>query len=295
MTDNPESIATRLKAPFRSDQTKWKVQSLSKDKSKGMLVPYSDARHIMDRLDDVVGIANWYDAYVPIGDKGVICILYLRLDGEWIGKSDGAPFTQIESTKGGITDSFKRAASRWGIGRYYYSIPPVWSELDEYKRSKLTSAEIWAKAFQGKAIPAQFLPEDDPLRSRKTNPKAPPRTNIKKEAAPQESAPKEELATIPESTLKAATIKQALDHIIPKNIGVPMAGKTLGEALTEPGLGRSIIVFLAGEARNMAGALFEPGENDELRRLHEAAVTIYNNEESIRGIWSKTRNSVKTK
>jgi len=38
----------------------------------------------------------------------------------WVTKSDGADDSSIESAKGGISDSLKRAAVQYGIGRYLY-------------------------------------------------------------------------------------------------------------------------------------------------------------------------------
>jgi hypothetical protein len=278
-------IEAKLKAPFYSSQVNWKVQSTTKDKKKGMMVSYSDARAIMDRLDQVVGFENWRDEYTTIADKGILCILYIHIGDEWIGKSDGAAFTDVESTKGGITDAFKRAASRWGIGRYHYGIPSVWIELDEFKRPTRTNAEIWALAFRGQEIPVQFLPEDDPLRkatreskSKTVSPK-PATTKVaakkESEAKKKESDKQPELPTVPADTLKAAALDHAGHHIIPEGVGVPLAGQTLAQALTEPDLGPSIISFLAGKINNKAGKKFEPGDNADYKRLQQAALTIY--------------------
>ena len=38
----------------------------------------------------------------------------------WISKSDGADDSNIEGAKGGLSDAFKRAAVKFGIGRYLY-------------------------------------------------------------------------------------------------------------------------------------------------------------------------------
>lgn len=41
-------------------------------------------------------------------------------DSQWIWKADGADESDIEGTKGALSDSFKRAAVSWGVGRYLY-------------------------------------------------------------------------------------------------------------------------------------------------------------------------------
>ncbi len=53
----------------------------------------------------------------------MICYLSIRCDGEWVTKSDGAGDTNIEAEKGGISDALKRAAQKFGIGRYLYYLP----------------------------------------------------------------------------------------------------------------------------------------------------------------------------
>ncbi len=57
-----------------------------------------------------------------------ICTISIYDDSlkEWISKSDGAELSNYSPIKGGLSDAFKRAAVKWGIGRYLYEITPVW-------------------------------------------------------------------------------------------------------------------------------------------------------------------------
>ena len=80
----------------------------------------------MDRLDEVLGPENWRDEYQPGPMGGLICGISLRVNGDWITKWDGAENTQFEEVKGGLSAAFKRAAVKWGIGRYLYKLPNVW-------------------------------------------------------------------------------------------------------------------------------------------------------------------------
>jgi len=50
----------------------------------------------------------------------VTCELSIRFGERWITKTDGAGDTGIEGEKGAISDSLKRSAVLWGIGRYLY-------------------------------------------------------------------------------------------------------------------------------------------------------------------------------
>ena len=49
-------------------------------------------------------------------------------NSEWITKWDGADDTHVEATKGGLSDAEKRAAVKWGIGRYLYDLSEGWAD-----------------------------------------------------------------------------------------------------------------------------------------------------------------------
>lgn len=127
-----------LAAPFRDEQISWRIGSTSEKDSKlsGMALAYIDARDVMDRLDAVCGQAHWQDRYVETEKGRIICTLSIRIQGEWIEKSDGAGDSDVESEKGAISDALKRAAVKWGIGRYLYDLDSPWVECE--KRGKST-------------------------------------------------------------------------------------------------------------------------------------------------------------
>jgi hypothetical protein len=129
-------IETKLKNPFPANAVHWRVGSTTKDKSKGTALAYLNARDVMKRLDEVIGMENWKDCYAETASGRLICTLKVRIDGEWIGKTDGAGDTNVEGEKGAISDAFKRAAVKWGIGRYLYYLPAKWVEIDQYRKIK---------------------------------------------------------------------------------------------------------------------------------------------------------------
>ncbi|PSL23450.1 Rad52/Rad22 family DNA repair protein [Dyadobacter jiangsuensis] len=124
------SILEDLSAPFDPSLVSWRVGSTTKSKDKGMALAYIDARDVMKRLDKVLGPENWKDRYEYYGNTA-ICYLSIRIDGEWIEKADGAGDTAVEAEKGRISDAFKRAAVKWGVGRYLYDIDSVWVNLEQ--------------------------------------------------------------------------------------------------------------------------------------------------------------------
>jgi len=105
-----------LKRPFPVNKLRWRKGGGGTD------LVYITARDVMDRLDEVFGSNGWQTNYDFIGER-MICKLSVNFHGlscEWITKSDGADDTNIEGAKGGISDSLKRAAVQFGIGRYLY-------------------------------------------------------------------------------------------------------------------------------------------------------------------------------
>ena len=126
-------IEIALKRPFPTSKLRWRKGGGNKE------LVYITARDVMDRLDEVCGVDGWQTDFDFIGDR-MICKLsirfYLKTEevskwiASWITKSDGADDTSIEGAKGGISDSLKRAAVQFGIGRYLYHP----SEFDANKK-----------------------------------------------------------------------------------------------------------------------------------------------------------------
>lgn len=126
-----------LAAEFPRSAVSWRAQTVTKDGTKALALAYIDARDVMDRLDEVCGPENWSDRYEFHGSR-TVCYLSIRVNGEWIVKADGAGDSDVEAEKGAISDALKRAAVKWGIGRYLYSLEAPWvpCECSEYNGKK---------------------------------------------------------------------------------------------------------------------------------------------------------------
>lgn len=120
-----------LRAPFDPKDVKWRTTATTKDGKKGLAAAYVDARAVMNRLDKVLGPDCWCDTYRTESDT-TICRLSVKIEDEWIGKEDGTGGTKIEPEKGALSDAFKRAAVKWGVGRYLYDLPTHWEEINQY-------------------------------------------------------------------------------------------------------------------------------------------------------------------
>ena len=133
---NIQTMREGLSKPFAPEDLEWRIQVTSKDKTSGLAVPYVTNRAIQDRLDDVVGPENWHNEYKPWHGngkhEGQICGISIYFEGRgFITKWNGAEDTDIEPVKGGLSDSMKRAAVQWGIGRVLYKMNPIWVGIEQ--------------------------------------------------------------------------------------------------------------------------------------------------------------------
>ena len=131
-----DDIFNALGAPFDQSAVHWRAQKFTKDGSKALALAYLDARDVMMRLDDVVGPANWQDSFAETPKGRVISTISLRIDGDWVSKSDGAGDTAVEGEKGALSDAFKRAAVKWRIGRYLYDMPTIWVPCEAWRKDE---------------------------------------------------------------------------------------------------------------------------------------------------------------
>ena len=133
-----QALKERLAAPFAAGEVKERVGATTKDKKKGLALSYIDARTVMQRLDEVLGIGGWQDKYIADGDR-IICELSVKVGGEWVTRSDGSALggadkkmDSEDAYKTVVSDAFKRAAVKFGVGRYLYGLPSKWKEIDQY-------------------------------------------------------------------------------------------------------------------------------------------------------------------
>lgn len=177
-----------LAAPFPENELEWRIGQAGK-KADGKIwckvLAYLNVRMVQDRLDAVCGADGWYNEYQAGPMGGVVCGISIRVnrgDGttgnkhdHWITKWDGAGNTDVEQIKGGLSDSMKRAAVQWGIGRYLYGMDNGFAEVSDtqkpgynYANCKVKSkggGEEWAQFYwKPPKIGEKFLPgheEDD--------------------------------------------------------------------------------------------------------------------------------------
>jgi hypothetical protein len=210
-------IIAGLCDPFHPMLVEWKPQAVSKDGKRALAVPYIDARHYQHRLDQVA--PGWETEYEFIKPDGSLVKCRLTIAGvtrEEVGESDPNDSNTATSA---VAQSFKRACSAFGMGRYLYFLPQSWCEYDSQSR-RITSPPVlpaWAKPGGG----------GFPLPGKKNERAA--RKTAKE--APDEEEPGPEAAEKPENGAGGMNQDDARSVVFTlKSKSRPdMSGKSLGE------------------------------------------------------------------
>lgn len=146
MKEFTPEIQAALAAEFDDNEVGWKPQVTTKGKSKEPIMrngvqvagctAHIDARAVMNRLDTVVGVGGWSDAYTIINGKNVECTLTVfGVSKSDVGETNDGGFA--DPMKSAYSDALKRAAVKFGIGRYLYDMEMEWLPYDGFKITSL--------------------------------------------------------------------------------------------------------------------------------------------------------------
>lgn len=144
-------IMKELQKPFKEEEIEWRVGATNKDKTMGLALPYVTNKAIQNRLDEVFGVFGWKNEFKQWKGNSQLCGISIWDEDkhEWLTKYDGADDTTMESTKGGLSDSMKRAAVQFGIGRYLYKLDPIWVPLKDGKYLDfIPQLPVWALPYE---------------------------------------------------------------------------------------------------------------------------------------------------
>ena len=161
----------KLLEPFPENDIEWRVQACGEKNNKiwARVLAYVTNRAIQTRLDGVCGQGGWQNQFISGPSGGILCGISIKVDGEWVMKYDGAENTDIESIKGGLSSSMKRAAVQWGIGRYLYNLEADFAIVNERGAySGKTKEGKWFK-WDSPALPKWALIKgDEPKKTQQT-------------------------------------------------------------------------------------------------------------------------------
>lgn len=133
-----KATLAELRRPFTIHAVRFKPQTVTKDQKKAMAAHYIDARLVAERLNAVVGADGWRDTYrVLFEDQAQwhaafhfpveCCLTVLDVTRVDVGNYQGAAPDE-KAVKSAYSDALKRAAVKFGIGAYLYSLPRTWAE-----------------------------------------------------------------------------------------------------------------------------------------------------------------------
>ena len=154
-----EALA-RLAEPFASKDVKWLVAATSRDGRKGRVTPYADPRAYTDRLNQIFTASGWTREYTvhsvspitrlkkdkPIQTGKVLVTCVVSIPGVGTHSGSGEEWADDENAMTSAeAQSFKRACSVFGLGRYFYNFAEMWVDLDEYKHAReIPKLPSWA-------------------------------------------------------------------------------------------------------------------------------------------------------
>lgn len=214
---------TKLSAVFKPEDIEWRIGRAGKNTNGiwATCLAYVTNRAIMERLDEVCGPANWKNEYKEFtvgAAKGTICGISIRNGDEWITKWDGADPSETEAFKGGLSDSMKRAAVQWGIGRYLYKLEEGFAKTFD-KQNKPKDARYGKLPKKEGGTPFYWVPPALPKWAGGTQQQAPddiPDSQLAKDPDEAEAHDRREQATEEISKpveKKQPTVEQAMEHL----------------------------------------------------------------------------------
>lgn len=132
---NWNEVLTTLAAPFPETALQWRAGATTRDETKALALPYADPREYEKRLDEVAPGA-WECTFQPWGETKVICRLTIfSVTRASTGEASDDGFAAVGPTA--EAQAFKRACSKFGLGRYLYDAVDQWVGYDKVKK-KLT-------------------------------------------------------------------------------------------------------------------------------------------------------------
>ncbi|MGC9293550.1 MAG: Rad52/Rad22 family DNA repair protein [Acidobacteriaceae bacterium] len=158
----------KLALPFPVGSIHWRVTHRSQDGARGCVVPYGDPRAYQDRLNQLFTPAGWECQYevrtlspvirihqgTTISTCKVLVTCRLTIHGLGPQSGNGEMWADVgNALTRAEAQSFKRACSCFGLGRYFYDFPEMWVDLDA------RGAPLRTPALPAWAMPPSTVPQ----------------------------------------------------------------------------------------------------------------------------------------
>lgn len=125
---NPREMQQALAQPFAPEDLEWRIQTTSKDKTRGMAVPYVTNRAIQTRLDEVCGPDNWYNDFKP-----------WHANGKKESQLCGMDQMTNKNVRDAILTMRKEVKKIPGIRYSKYTWNPAYKGVDDYLLSRVAA------------------------------------------------------------------------------------------------------------------------------------------------------------
>lgn len=171
MENNEKDYQRLLSDPFEEDEVEWRVQASGHQisgKAWVRLVPYIDSRAVQQRLDNVMGVAGWENAFTPTPDgRGMLCGITIHYPDRSVTKWDGAEIPRalteeeikngkrenIDPIKTALSNAEKRSSVQHGLGRYLYKFEVQYGLLKEVQnRWNLSNGATFIEIKKGQQL-----------------------------------------------------------------------------------------------------------------------------------------------
>jgi hypothetical protein len=146
-----KDLVAALETPFDARVIEWRVMNTTKNQQpvRGQVVPYADQRAYTDRLNALFTPAGWTRRYTihtsanfeRSKDQKIVAkvLVTCELTIFGLGSHSATGEEWADDDNAGTSaeaQSFKRACSCFGLGRYLYYFTGTWVDLGDHKRPK---------------------------------------------------------------------------------------------------------------------------------------------------------------
>lgn len=138
-----------LSAPFEPGELDWRLERLSPDRRRALLVPRVEPRVLLERLDEAAGTEGWQDSYELLLSGPDRYAVKCRLT---VGKVSKEDLGEADRLRDAFTEALWRAAYKFGVGRY---AAPSWVDHDPAtgRYEKPAGAATLAEGTHESALP----------------------------------------------------------------------------------------------------------------------------------------------
>lgn len=162
--EEADHLLSSLAQPFDLSVIKWVVKATTQSKEgkrRGLVAAYADPRAYSDRLNQLLTPLGWTQEYSmhvvqdfqrknggkeTCASAKVMVICRVTIFGLNSHSGTGEEWADNDNAlTSADAQAFKRACSCFGLGRYLYSLPQVWVDLNEFKQPlRLPDLPAWA-------------------------------------------------------------------------------------------------------------------------------------------------------